>query len=151
MSISTPSELTPFLENSARDALETMCFYGVLGRSAVAESAVEDVLAVGLTFHGDAQGIFAMQISAGALTEIATNFLGEDMSELAPGESEAVGCELANMVCGAALSQWQPDGHFELSQPEARPPDTPPLFREPTVYLDLELETGRLSMSMWID
>lgn len=150
MTVSFISELADHLECAARESLETMCFYGVLGRSADVFVG-EDLQAVSLKFHGDACGTVVLQISCPALVEITANFFGEEPLDMKAGQAEAVACELANMVCGAALSQWQPEGHFELSQPETLAQGSQPQNGEPQISLPLDLENGKLVVCVWVD
>ena len=143
-------DIADHLENAAREALETMCFYGVLGRSAE-DGITDDIQMVSLRFHGDATGTMVLRISSPALTELSANFFGEDLLAIEPGQTEAVACELANMICGAALSACQPEGHFDLSQPEPLVLGVPAFDREPDIHLPLDLENGKLVVCVWVE
>ncbi len=148
MTAQMTADLVEALESAARSALETMCFYGVLGRAS--DPGPEgDAESVSLTFHGDACGVMRLDVSTEALTEITSNFFGEEIAGVEPRRAEAVACELANIVCGAALSLWQPEGHFELTQP-APVLANAPRTGEPTIHLPLDLENGKLVVSVWV-
>ena len=102
----------------AQEVLETMFFTPVQGEVEPAPVGREAIV-VSLNFSGGQQGRFMVSISKDCAEGIATNFLGiEHRAELAPGQTEQVAGELANMVCGAVLSRIQPGGRFDLTHPE---------------------------------
>src|SRR3982751_1039862 len=115
-------EIAPLVEHAVIEALETMCFFGVVDRRAELMSGA-DFLSARMQFTGNADGSFRLVITAAAAAGIAANFLGLDASELSADQVNAVVCELANMVCGAALSAWDSEGTFSLSTPAISPFD----------------------------
>lgn len=77
-----------------------------------------------LTFEGDPPGWLTLEVSPPAARSIAADFLAVDEASLSAGQVEEVVCELANMICGAALSRLESDSNFRLGAPgvlEGRP------------------------------
>jgi hypothetical protein len=77
---------------------------------------------------------------------MAAAFLGLD--EAAPSEAQIqeVVCELANMVCGSALSRLEENTRFDLSSPELRPAPAGCPHGGRFLSRGLELEEGPLSV-----
>ncbi len=101
---------------AARQVLETMFFTSIMGER---EGPSEDpVVEARVSFEGDPSGSFGLKLSAGAARAIAANFLGaEDDGEVTGAQVGEVACELANMICGALLSQVESDSAFQISHP----------------------------------
>lgn len=104
------------------DVLETMFF-----STAVAIDCRHDLAAISarVHFNGDPSGEFELTLSHAVARQYAQAFLGVDEADL-PGDAEAqVSCELANMICGAALSRVHPDSVVKLNTPYICDPATP--------------------------
>jgi CheY-specific phosphatase CheX len=101
---------------AARQVLETMFFTSIMGERKLPPGG--PLLEPRVSFGGDPSGSFGLKLSAGAARAIAANFLGvEDDSELTSAQVGEVACELANMICGAMLSQVESGSTFQISHP----------------------------------
>jgi CheY-specific phosphatase CheX len=109
--------MSQLLSAAAADVLETMFFTPVMGEAEVALPPASAV-AARLHFAGARPGTFALRVSEPAAATIAANFLGEEVSQPTPGQVRDVICELANMICGSALSRLDSEAHFDLGHPE---------------------------------
>jgi CheY-specific phosphatase CheX len=133
------------LEAATGDALETMCFFGVMGPLDQLPVGEEQISAK-LTFQGDANGAFHSTLSSPAAWAIAANFLGEEPADISLPQMEAVVCELANMICGSVLSNYKKDGHFELSTPQITNLEDSQL--DQSVRMVFELESGSIALAI---
>ena len=108
------------LSRATADVLEQMFFTGVAAESAGFQN-IGPRIAVRLAFAGERPGVLALSISSGAARTLAADFLGTD-SEDGPdaGQVNEVVQELANMICGDALSTLA-QGALGLSPPEIVP------------------------------
>ncbi len=111
-------QLAPVLSKASADVLEKMFFAEIAAESDGRPDDAGDPIAVKLTFQGERRGTLALAISAGAARSLATDFLGVESEE---GADEAqvneVARELANMICGDALSSLE-RSPLQLSPPE---------------------------------
>ena len=109
------------LSESTQKSLETMFFAIPDGVSTNPERPHGQLISVSLTFQGTPPGRFGLLVSERLARTLAGNFMGsEDMEELRPDEVGGVMGELANMLCGVALSDLQSQTNFELSTPVAK-------------------------------
>lgn len=109
------------LSRAAGDVLEKMFFAGFLEESS--EDRNDDAsIAVRMAFDGQRKGVLGLRISAGAASTLAADFLGVD-GEDGPEETQVhdVVRELANMICGDALSALE-KSPLCLSAPQIVPP-----------------------------
>ncbi len=134
------------LSGASRDVLETMFFTEVLGEKAGMESpGGEPGLEARLKFEGQRSGEFRLKIAPGAARSVAGNFLGaEDEAGMPDSQISDTICELANMVCGSALSRLAADLAFELSHPELVAAEAPANGWTETAARTFELENGWL-------
>lgn len=101
---------------AAQQVLETMFFTSIMGerKDPPADPALEALV----SFEGEPSGSFGLRLSASVARAIAANFLGvEDEAELTDSQIGEVTCELANMICGATLSQVESGSTFHISHP----------------------------------
>ena len=78
-----------------------------------------DSLAVRLVFRGSQSGVFGLKADRSVVASIGAAFLGKfDEGDLTGDEVSQVACELANMVCGAVLSEAESETGFELDEPQ---------------------------------
>jgi CheY-specific phosphatase CheX len=110
--------MSALLSAAASDVLETMFFTPVMGETEVSLTPPASAVAARLYFAGARPGTFALRVTEPAAASIAANFLGEEVSEPTPGQVRDVICELANMICGSALSRLDSEAHFDLGHPE---------------------------------
>ncbi|MBM3776023.1 MAG: chemotaxis protein CheX [Acidobacteria bacterium] len=120
-------ELSPLLTEAACAVLETMFFTEVLGESL--GEPQEYWLTAQVEFQGNRCGWLTASAGLAAARQLASNFLCEDETSLAPGQIDEVMAELSNMVCGSALSRIDPSSKFAISHPRLgphKPPETVP-------------------------
>src|SRR5436190_24179161 len=90
------------LAAAVSDVLESMFYVEALGETT--EAPGDDAMVVEVGFDGVPPGRFQMRLAPQAAHAIAADFLGEDAGSLSERQSDDVALELANMICGAALS-----------------------------------------------
>jgi CheY-specific phosphatase CheX len=146
----TTLDLTQALSDSIPEILGTMFFSDVMEDCEDGAAAAESI-AASLVFHGPMDGGFRLRIDLPAARLLASSFLAEEEDALAPEQIEEAVCELANMICGGALTRLQPDGLYSLSHPEIMPAadvgtlsDSDGVMTRHTVCLD----GGRLTACM---
>jgi CheY-specific phosphatase CheX len=111
------------LSCAVADVLERMFFLEGLGEAPEPPAEAETVT-VQMTFDGDPPGCFQMRLARPAANAIAADFLGEDTESLTGQQSTEVTLELANMICGAALSRIESSATFRLGAPQIVADDT---------------------------
>jgi hypothetical protein len=70
-----------------------------------------------VSFEGSDRGSLTLALPPHLSKELAATFLDAGDSERDPAGAAPVLSEMANMLCGAALGQYRPDGEFRLSSP----------------------------------
>ena len=93
-------------------------------------------------FGGTHAGWLEVRLEEGAARRLAANFLGrEDEWTVTEPEIELVALELANILCGNALSRLDPGGRFRIEAPrlERRSEEGGPWLAAP-------LESGRVAL-----
>lgn len=105
------------LAAATEQVLETMFFTTI---DAVLERMPEnagELISAALPFHGEISGVFRLDLSLMSARRIAAGFLAEEAETLPAARVGEAICELANMICGSALSHMRGDGLFELLTP----------------------------------
>ena len=110
------------LAAAAEQVLDTMFFTTVISHSERAPEAALPVCAC-LEFRGEPSGSFGVNMSECAARVVAANFLGDEPDALSGAQVGEVICELANMICGAVLTQIHGENLFELTSPERQDPE----------------------------
>jgi len=88
-----------------------------------------------------------LSTSLDAADSIACAFLGADPEEVIPAARVQVILELANILCGAILSQLWPESKLALGAPELTAAGEEfPVCR---LHHCFELPEGRLALCMW--
>jgi CheY-specific phosphatase CheX len=113
------------LEDSVAEVLEKMFFIRTLGEApgAPREPAPHGAappkpeMVARLAFEGDLSGWLALRVTSSAARSIAADFLGEEEPALSEQQIAEVVCELANMICGSALSRVESGAAFRLAAP----------------------------------
>ena len=108
------------ISRATADVLEKMFFTGFADESDASEDRSPRIT-VRLAFDGERRGSLALAISKNSARTLAADFLGTD-TEDGPDECQVneVVRELANMICGDALSALE-RGALRLSVPEIVP------------------------------
>lgn len=139
MTDATPNRRLPgSMLSSAQAVLEQMCFLSVLEQADPGPAEETDV-AVRVAFRGEPSGAFYLIASESAARAMASGFLGVDSAPSDSSKVEEVVCEIANMICGATLSEWATTGDFVLAGPEiasASAVDRQPGLSRRTLVLD---------------
>lgn len=126
------------------EVLETMFFELPEGEAALSPAPAESAIAATAVFTGDLKGSLSLSCGIWTLRRLSSNFLGrEDESTVTEAEIRQVACELANMVCGNALSRIEPHGRFRIATPELRLPDA-----GAGQWITFPLETGPISVTL---
>lgn len=101
----------------AAGVLETMFFEEAVA-TACEHAWLSTAVSAHLSFAGSHCGEFLLSVTPGTARSIASGFLGldpEEMTETQPGE---VMLELANILCGALMSNLWPESSLSLGSPE---------------------------------
>ncbi len=113
------------LPEMAERTLETM-FFAMPDSVSLDRTSVNsgrpsgELVAASLAFLGSAPGSFGLIVSYSVARDLAANFLGwDEAGSLTRGRVIGVIGELANMICGAVLSEMKFDSSFDLSAPES--------------------------------
>jgi CheY-specific phosphatase CheX len=77
-----------------------------------------------VSFIGDTEGRLLLRIGSREAAAMASDFLGLDEPEVTPSHMRQVVGELANMICGSALSRIWPEGAFRIETPVVMEPES---------------------------
>lgn len=106
------------LSECGQQTVETMFFAAPDAIFPDAARPAGELIAAGLTFQGDPPGRFGVIISSALARNMAINFLGlGDDAELPPAQVREVIGEMANIICGAVLSELESNANFDISAP----------------------------------
>ena len=153
----------PALREALRDAvtevLEKMFFIRLLedpraaaelSRRAPASSS-EGEIAARVAFHGEPSGALSLRLDYRAARAIAADFLGEEEAELIRQQVEEVVGELANMVCGAVLSNVESAVSFRLDQPAMLDAAAAENRQPENAAHAFPIGSGALTVKMWME
>ena len=136
----------PECEAAMLEVLETMFFELPEDEASLLDTPPEEPIAATALFGGDMQGSLCVAAGPWAARRLAASFLGrEDESTITEAEVRLVACEMANMVCGNALSRIEPHGSFRIATPEIGPP-----AGTERGWLTFPLEAGAIAMSLHV-
>jgi CheY-specific phosphatase CheX len=135
-------EIQSLVGQAVERVLETMCFSAVLGPFESSEAQPRLELAAGVEFTGASSGSVLIGCSPAGARALAASFLGE--AEVSGQQVEEFVAELANMVCGAIVSNLDGAGQYALAPPRALSPAA--LTASAGVRCDFEIEEGVLSV-----
>ena len=146
------SEWHGLLAAAAAEVLETMFFASVYGPPQAGADRAGPRMAARVGFAGTPNGVLTLSISTPAMRALAANFLASDDGDPLPvSQLEGVICELANMICGALLSQVKAAELFRLTSPELLPDDAPCPPFQPHISLALGEDAGDGTIDLWFD
>lgn len=141
----TRTECERLLAESAEDVLETM-FFTCRAEEAPEDAAADPGPVVEVRFRGKPPGLFRLRLGLRAAAELAASFLGAaSPEEVTQTEVDNVLRELANVICGRALSRIESDSTFDLSSPETLP-GAPAAPTGCSAYCLVPLDTGQLEV-----
>ncbi len=130
---------------AASEVLETMFFAEAVAVPCQHGAWLDRAVSAHIRFEGSHRGEMRLSVSKGAADSIAGAFLGLEPLEL----TEQLGCqvmlELANILCGAILSQLWPESKLALGAPEMAAGEEP---RGKALHCCLELPEGMLAL--WV-
>ena len=133
---------TVSIVNAVERILETMCFAVVVGPAEPEDTQTSLAHCARLEFRGRCTGTIEVGLTHRGAHVLASGFLGEEnVDEIQLAEFSD---ELANMICGAVVSDFAPGSQFALS---------PPIRINPSEFglggglrADFALEEGYLSV-----
>jgi hypothetical protein len=137
-------ELDEVLRQALEEVLERMFFFDPVGEAEPAGETDAPIEAE-VDFEGSPSGSLSVRIARRSATSMAADFLAEDAECLTPRQVEDVVCELANMVCGAALSRLEAGIRLEA------PRIVPEADRPPQPIDGHWLEIGNGAISVWLE
>jgi CheY-specific phosphatase CheX len=106
------------------ETLQTMFF--IVSEPESEEGADESgrpVMEALVAFTGDMDGRLLLRIGSREAAAMASDFLGLDEPEVTASHMNQVVGELANMICGSALSRIWPEGAFRIETPVVMEPE----------------------------
>jgi chemotaxis protein CheY-P-specific phosphatase CheC len=119
-----------------------MCFSCVVDMAESQLDQQKTPLGVAVQFSGHLSGSLELWASQQFASSMAINFLGSSDDSDTTLDNESMLDELANMMCGATLTQLYGDGEFRLESPVA-------ITRDPGLSMhgqEIESDDG----SMWV-
>jgi CheY-specific phosphatase CheX len=146
------SDFAQLVPDSCSAVLDAMYFTTVLETSNSAtlpkDSSMDaQDLAFSLRFAGDISGIFGLHLGPATASALASNFLGDNESDLLPADVAEVVGELANMFCGSILSRIEGVGTFDLTHPMPLLA-LPSLSSEDAIVSTLDTDSG--AITTWV-
>ena len=142
----TEGDLGAALLASATDVLESMYFTSVMGASET--PIVGSGLSAQLEFKGEVSGSFKLRMNAETARLLASNFFGEEESDITESAIADMVGEMANMICGSVLSGMETESHFKLSHPSVEVGDESAADMDRGVHQLLETDSGVLALCL---
>ena len=127
------------LAESIVQTLDAMFFTSCLGEPE-ARVAPRFELAAQVAFDGRPPGRLTLRVDQAAARSIAAGFLGEEEDAISERQVSDVVCEMANVICGAALSRIEGAEEFRLGAPRMVEPAAADARRGGVAHA---VETGR--------
>lgn len=132
---------------AALEVIESMFFEVPVETPEMRDLAPEGAVAARALFGGDLSGSFLLACQAWTARRLAASFLGrDDEATVETDQVNLVVCELANMVCGNALSRMEPHGRFQIGTPEILQQ-----CGDERGWLTFTLESGALAVRLRIE
>ena len=115
----SPDQTAEVLATATEEVLETMFFSTVFAEpEGTAPGLPGDSVTAQVRFSGNPSGVFAVGLALPAAQSVAENFLGLEPGSITHEQICGVVREMANMICGSALTRIESDTLFELLAPE---------------------------------
>jgi CheY-specific phosphatase CheX len=70
-----------------------------------------------VSFSGSRSGELRILATLRLARQLVTDFLAAENGEIGETQTQSMLYELANVMCGAVLGEWMPEGNFKLSVP----------------------------------
>ena len=146
MSSIDPERVLPALTAAVNEAMELMFFDAAEPEPDACLPEEPDGIVCRIHFHDAMEGEFRMAMPRQTATALASSALALEPSEVQAAQAEQTVCELANIVCGAALSRLEPTTELRLGAPEIVPELR--LHEEGAVHQHYRLLDGCLALTM---
>lgn len=134
---------------AVNQAMEAMFFDAAAPVPDCGHGEAPDCITVCLWFHDAVDGEFMLTTPLATATALAANFMGLEPDDVDRSQAEQIVCELANIVCGSALSRLEPSTELRLSPPLVTPRACRP--ENGAIYQQYQLLDGCLAVSLRID
>ncbi len=136
------------LEEAVLEVLETMCFEFPVEEPYEGEAPQGEAVEAAARFEGSLRGELCVTLAGGAPRRLAAAFLGLEEAEAGEREQLLMASELANMVCGAALSRLEPHGRLRIAPPRAA---RGPGACQGRCWLHFALEEGEVAATLHLE
>ncbi|HZU25592.1 MAG TPA: chemotaxis protein CheX [Bryobacteraceae bacterium] len=137
------------LDAAVNETMEAMFFDAAAPVREGECCAGADMVTVCLWFHDAVDGEFMLAAPLPTAMALASGFMGVDNEQVQRRDAEQIACELANIICGSALSRLEPSSELRLSSPMATPRAC--ATGDDVIYQHYQLLDGCLSVSLRID
>jgi hypothetical protein len=141
-------DLCAALWAAVEEALDKMFFVAGFENTAPGQTPRPE-MAVAVEFEGASRGVFTLRVTSELARSIAADFLGEDAPDLPEERVREVVRELANMICGAALSRARGEQEFRLHEPRCCDPS--PDAGAPDAAIAVAADGGLLEAELKLD
>jgi len=108
-----------------------------------------EMITVCLWFHDAMDGEFMLATPVPTAVALAASFMGCEPHEVDRSQAEQIVCELANIICGSALSSLEPAAELRLSSPLITPRAC--TEEEGAIYQHYRLLDGCLAVSLRLE
>ena len=119
------NNLESILEAAACEVLGSMCFAALEYRG---EGTIQNARSASIHFAGEVEGELKITLDSDLAKQLAADFLGNSIEEVTPEETKLFTLELANVLCGSALSGLAAGRHYQLGLPQSVDPDANPKY-----------------------
>lgn len=145
-------DLQQTLSASVQEVLEKMFFFSPPETPCAPVTGGEAEIAARVEFSGNPPGELSLRLNLQAARSISADFLAVEAHDLDDDQVAGVICELANMICGAALSRVESTSLFRLGTPYLIPrADTGADAASGRASYTIEMFGGALSVAMSMD
>jgi len=141
-----PEQVLTALTAAVNEAMEAMFFDAAEPEPDPCGAEEADAIVCRVHFHDAMEGEFRMAMPRETATALASSALAVEAADVAPAQAEQTVCELANIVCGAALSRLEPGSELRLGAPEIVPALR--LHEDGAVHQHYRLLDGCLALTM---
>jgi len=103
---------------AVEQAMDAMFFDAAEPACECTGAGAADCVTAAVRFHDFIEGEFLLTMPRQTAVALAASFMALDPEAVDAAHSEQTVCELANIICGAALSRLDPSAELRLSPPE---------------------------------